>query len=77
MQLREERLGVDGGAASAHKARAASSGGSDCKVSAEVASSVAFGGFTFTKSAPRHSATPAAPAMRAGAFSSATALPRG
>ena len=32
MQLREERFGVDGGAASAHKARAASSGGSDCEV---------------------------------------------
>ena len=45
--------------------------------SAGVRPSSGFGGFTFTKSAPRQRATPAAPAMRSGSFSAVTALPRG
>ena len=35
------------------------------------------GALTLTKSLPRHAATPAAPAIKCGSFSSLTALPRG
>ncbi len=64
VQLREERLGVHRRAAGAHEAGAADAIVATLRASAGVRPSSGFGGFTFTKSAPRHRATPAAPAMR-------------
>jgi hypothetical protein len=77
MELREKFLGIDGETDRAYQTGQACRLGYCARSSAELASSVALGGLTFTKSASRQSATLAAPAMRTAFFSFLTALPHG